>query len=112
MTPGKYPNPVQGCLFGGLGFHMHIIAINLLQRGFGIRSFIGIVATTLNKRKVLGVDPRASAFPTGCICFQLDIDTDAPEEIVQQVVKVAEKTSPGFLGMSNPVHLDLTLSKV
>lgn len=113
IGPGIYPNPVQACLFGATALHMHTLATKLFDKGYKIQSLEGAFDTKVNKRRVMGVDPlEAEAFPGGGGVMTIDLASTAPDDVVQSIAKDLESSSPAYLGMVNPVNVELSIKEV
>jgi hypothetical protein len=107
---GKYPNPVQVCMFGAISYFMHTFAIRLYAKGFKIGDFTGTLTTSMNKRKILGVEKDTRVFPNGG-SIALKVTTNAPEATVNEVLEEAKKMAPSYLDMTGVKFLITKVEK-
>jgi uncharacterized OsmC-like protein len=108
IASGKYANPVQACFFGGLSTHMHTVAMLLYTKGYVIKSMKGTLKTTMNKRVVMAVDSHKYIFRMGTDIL-LEIESDAPQDVLDHIQFEAEEMSPAMMNWSNsiPIHLEI-----
>jgi uncharacterized OsmC-like protein len=108
---GKWPNPVQACLFGASGAHCHAVAIQFLKAGYHIQSLNVTFSTSVSKRKAMGVDGKdTKAFPDGGT-MTVKLESNAPDAKALELLKKCETTSLGYMGVTNPIPLRLNPQK-
>jgi hypothetical protein len=110
FASGTYASPVELCFFGGLSSYMHTVAVRLYALGYLIKSIKGTFKTTMNKRKVMGVDERRYIFPEGGE-IELKIESDAPGEVLYQVEWEAKEMSLTYMNWSNRIPVQINVRK-
>ena len=108
---GTWVTPVQACFFGGLSQHMHTIAARLYALGYLVKSMQGIFTTEMNERITMAVEKeRRYIFPSGGM-IELEIETDAPDDILDRVQFEAEQMSPAFMNWTNSIPINVSIKK-
>ena len=110
MASGRYPNPVKMCFFGGLSTYLHTIAVRLYARGYLVKQIEGKIQSVLNNRMVMGVDEGRFILPEGAE-IQIEVESDAPEEVVDVVQWEAQQMSPSFMNWSNFIDVQVNIKK-
>ena len=108
IGPGKYSNPVQACFFGGLSAHMHTVALRLNLLGYIVKRIQGSMKAQMNSRRVFAVDLDTYIFPSGAT-IDLIIESNAPEDVMDQVQFEAEQMSPSFMNWTNSIPIDINV---
>ena len=111
IASGKYANPVQACFFGGLSTYIHTFAVRLYTRGYIIKGIEGTLRTVVNKRMVMGVEDDKYLFPGGAF-IELEVESNAPGEVLDEVRHEADEMSPAFMNWRNSIPLKLNVRKV
>ena len=109
---GIYANPVQACFFGGLSTHMHTVAMLLYSKGYNIKSMEGQLTTVMNKRIPMGADKERKGyiFPKGTDLL-ITIESNAPDDVVEQIQMEAEGRSPALMNWLNTIRMKMRLLK-
>jgi uncharacterized OsmC-like protein len=110
FASGTYATPVELCFFGGLSSYMHTVAVRLYVRGYLIKRIKGTFKTAMNKRMVMGVDEPRYIFLMGGE-IELEIESDAPDEVLYQVQWEATEMSLTYVNWSNRVPVQINVRK-
>jgi uncharacterized OsmC-like protein len=99
---GSAPNPLAYCFWGGLACYAMTYAQEAARRGVELRGLRARMGANVNLSRALGVtdDP-----PVDHIDWQLDVDADAPTEVLDELKLAADERCPGAYCIRNPIEL-------
>jgi uncharacterized OsmC-like protein len=110
IASGKYATPVQVCFFGGLSAHLHTVAARIYARGYTIKRILGKVHVFVNERRIMGLERDRYIFPSGGI-MELDVESDAPSEVLDEVDWETQDMSPAFMNWTNSIPINVQFQK-
>ncbi len=104
---GSAPNPLAYCFWGGLACYAMTYAQEAARRGIELRSLRARVETDVNLARALGVSEQP---PVTHIDWQLDVDADAPSDVLDELKHAADDHCPGAYCIRNPIELRTTVN--
>jgi uncharacterized OsmC-like protein len=99
---GSAPNPLVYCFWGGLACYAMTYAQEAARRGIELRGLHARVETDVDQSRALGVSDRP---PVDHIDWTLDVETDAPGDVVAELKQAADEHCPGVYCIRNPIDL-------
>jgi uncharacterized OsmC-like protein len=99
---GSAPNPLAYCFWGGLACYAMTYAQEAARRGVELRGLRARVETDVDQSRALGVSDRP---PVEQIDWHLDVDADAPAEVLEELKRAADEHCPGVYCIRNPIDL-------
>lgn len=99
---GSAPNPLAYCFWGGLACYAMTYAQEAARRGVELRALRARVDADLDLARALGV---SDAPPVDHIDWRLDVESDAPAEVLQELKAAADEHCPGAYCIRNPIDL-------
>lgn len=109
-TPDNLPTPVQAFLFGCLSYYVECFVMRLGVRGYSLMSLEALFKTTMNngvKDYDDGLDPFVFTLMGGKI--ELDVKSDASEEVVEKAFLEAQIMAPSYLALSGSIDINLDI---
>jgi uncharacterized OsmC-like protein len=105
---GRAPTPLAYCFYGAMCCYGATFATQAAMAGVPLQGLRIRLALTVDFRTALGLGefPPLSAFR-----FDLDVETDASEDDVQAVKRLADERCPAIWAMQNPVPFSITARK-
>ncbi len=104
---GSAPNPLAYCFWGGLACYVMTYAQEAARRGIELRSLRGRVEADVNLARALGVSEQP---PVDHIDWHLDVDADAPSDVLDELKQAADDHCPGAYCIRNPIELRTTVN--
>jgi len=106
---GRAPTPLAYCFYGAMCCYGATFATQAAMAGVHLRSLRIGLSLTVDFHAALGLGdvPPLSPFE-----FHVEVETDASEEDVQLVKKLADERCPAIWAMQNPVAYATTARKV
>jgi uncharacterized OsmC-like protein len=97
---GRAPTPLAYCFYGAMCCYGVTFATQAAMAGVSLRSLQISLSLSVDFRAALGLGdvPPLSSFD-----FQVEVETDAPDEDVQRVKSLADERCPAIWAMQNPV---------
>ncbi len=99
---GAAPNPLVYCLWGGIACYAMTFALEAAREGVELRTLRGTIRTEIDQSRALGVSERA---PVEGIAWELDVDADAPDDLLERLRVRADERCPGAYCMRNAIPL-------
>jgi uncharacterized OsmC-like protein len=99
---GSAPNPLAYCFWGGLACYAMTFAQEAARRGVELRAVRARVEADVDQSRALGVSDRP---PVQRIDWRLEVDADAPAEVLQELRQFADDHCPGAFCIRNPIEL-------
>lgn len=100
---GAAPNPLAYCLWGGLACYAMTYALEAARLGVELRALRGTITTEVDQSRALGVSDRP---PVEGVAWSLDVDADAPSEVLGRLKEQADERCPGVYCLRNPIPLE------
>lgn len=99
---GSAPNPLAYCFWGGLACYAMTYAQEAARRGIQLRALRARVEADVDLARALGV---SDAPPVQRIDWYLDVDADAPADVLDELKSLADEHCPGAYCIRNPIDL-------
>jgi uncharacterized OsmC-like protein len=99
---GSAPNPLAYCFWGGLACYAMTYAQEAARRGIELRGLRARVETDVDQSRALGVSDRP---PVEHVDWHLDVDADAPVDVLEELKQAADDHCPGVFCIRNPIDL-------
>jgi len=99
---GSAPNPLAYCFWGGLACYAMTFAQEAARRGIELRALHARVEVDVDQSRALGVSDRP---PVERIDWYLDVDADAPADVLRELRQFADDHCPGAYCIRNPIEL-------
>ncbi|MEK6224938.1 MAG: OsmC family protein [Chloroflexota bacterium] len=97
---GRAPSPLIYCFWGALSCYASTYAMQAAMVGMKIKSLRARLRLQVDFRPALGV---AEVPPLNAFAFELDVATDASEDEVARVKRLADERCPAIWAMDNRV---------
>jgi uncharacterized OsmC-like protein len=106
---GRAPTPLAYCFYGAMCCYGATFATQAAMAGIHLQSLRIALSLTVDFHAALGLGdiPPLSPFE-----FHVEVETDASDEDVQLVKKLADERCPAIWAMQNPVAYATTARKV
>ncbi len=104
---GSAPNPLVYCFWGGLACYAMTYAQEAARRGIELRSLRARVEADVNLARAVGVGEQA---PVNHIDWHLDVDADAPSDVLDELKHAADDHCRGAYCIRNPIELRTTVN--
>jgi uncharacterized OsmC-like protein len=106
---GRAPTPLAYCFYGAMCCYGATFATQAAMAGVELRGLRIGLGLTVDFHAALGLDdvPPLSPFR-----FEVDVETDASDDDVQRVKRLADERCPAIWAMSNPVEYSTAARKV
>ena len=105
---GSAPNPLAYCFWGGLACYAMTYAQEAARRGVELRALHARIDADVNQARALGVSDEP---PVEHVDWQLDVDADAPADVLDELKEAADEHCPGVYCIRNPIDLRTRLTK-
>jgi uncharacterized OsmC-like protein len=99
---GSAPNPLAYCFWGGLACYAMTYAQEAARRGIQLWALRARVEADVDLAPALGV---SDAPPVQRIDWYLDVDADAPADVLNDIKSLADEHCPGAYCIRNPMDL-------
>ena len=106
---GSAPGPLAYCFWGGVACYAMTYAQEADRRGVELRALRARVEARVDLSRAVGASDRP---PVDHIDWKLEVDADAPEEVLEELRRVADDTCPGAWCIRNPIDLRTAVAKV
>lgn len=106
---GSAPNPLAYCFWGGIACFAMTYAQEAAMQGVELRALRARVETDVDMSRALGVSERP---PVEGIEWHLEVESDAPAEVLERLKADSDERCPGAYCISNPIELRTHLSLV
>lgn len=106
---GTAPNPLAYCFWGGIACFAMTYAQEAAMKGIELKALRARVATDVDMSRALGVSDRP---PVQGIDWYLEVESDAPAEVLEQLKADSDARCPGAYCISNPIELRTHLELV
>jgi uncharacterized OsmC-like protein len=106
---GAAPNPLAYCFWGGIACFAMTYAQEAAMKGVELKSLRARVATDVDMSRALGVSDRP---PVEGIDWYLEVESDAPAEVLEEIKSYSDARCPGAYCISNPIELRTHLELV
>ena len=106
---GSAPNPLAYCFWGGIACFAMTYAQEAAMRGVELKSLRARVETDVDMSRALGVSDRP---PVEGIDWYLEVESDAADEVLEQIKADSDERCPGAYCISNPIELRTHLNLV
>lgn len=105
---GRAPTPLAYCFYGAMCCYGATFATQAAMAGVELRSLAVTLSLAVDFRAALGLGdfPPMEEFR-----FDVEVDTDASPEQVDEVKRLADERCPAIWAMSNPVAYQTTARK-
>jgi len=105
---GRAPNPIQFCLFGMASCFLGTFAAIAAEHNLKIDSLEVTAENEVNLKRPLGLsdDPVVEK-----IKMTIEVKSDEPEEKINLVKEIAMKRCPAVYCITNPIPLEIDVSK-
>ena len=105
---GCAPNPLAYCFWGGLACYAMTYAQEAARRGVELRALRARVETDVDQSRALGVTDNP---PVEHIDWHLEVDADAPAEVLEELKRASDEHCPGAYCIRNPIELHTAVSR-
>ncbi len=99
---GSAPNPLAYCFWGGIACFAMTYAQEAAMRGIELKALRARVETDVDMSRALGVSDRP---PVESIDWYLEVEADAPAEVLEEIKTDSDERCPGAYCISNPIEL-------
>jgi uncharacterized OsmC-like protein len=99
---GSAPNPLAYCFWPGLACYAMTYAQEAARRGVELRGLHARVETDDDRSRALGVTDNP---PVEHMDWHLDVDADAPADLLTELKDAADAHCPGAFCIRNPIDL-------
>ena len=99
---GAAPNPLAYCFWGGLACYAMTYAQEAARRGVELHGLRARIETDVDQSRALGVSDNP---PVEHIDWHLDVDADAPPEVLEELKQAADAHCPGVYCIREPIDL-------
>lgn len=99
---GAAPNPLAYCFWGGLACYAMSFAQEAARQGVEIHSLRARVEAEVDMSRALGVSDRP---PVDHLDWHLEVEADAPSDMVAELKRLADERCPGAYCIRNPIEL-------
>lgn len=99
---GAAPNPLAYCLWGGVACYAMTYATEAARDDIALTALRGTITTEVDQTRALGVTDNP---PVEQVTWALQVEADAPDEMLQQLKARADERCPGVYCMTNPIAL-------
>jgi len=106
---GAAPNPLAYCFWGGIACFAMTFAQEAAMKGVELKSLRARVETNVDMSRALGVSDRP---PVEGIDWFLEVESDAPADVLEQIKNHSDERCPGAYCISNPIELNTHLELV
>lgn len=106
---GSAPNPLAYCFWGGIACFAMTYAQEAAMRAVELKALRARVETEVDMSRALGVSERP---PVEGIDWHLEVESDAPPEVLEQIKADSDERCPGAYCISNPIELRTHLELV
>jgi uncharacterized OsmC-like protein len=103
---GSAPNPLAYCFWGGLACYAMTYAQEAALRDVELRALRARVEADVDLARALGV---SDAPPVERIDWYLEVEADAPPELLAELKAAADEHCPGAYCIRNPIELSTHL---
>ncbi len=103
---GTAPNPLAYCFWGGLACYAMTYAIEAARSRVELTALRATVTTIVDQTRALGLSDNP---PVERLTWQLDVEADAPAELLERIKRQADERCPGVYCLRNPVPLETRL---
>lgn len=103
---GAAPNPLAYCLWGGIACYAMTYATEAARDNVQLTALRGTITTEIDQTRALGVTDNP---PVEQVTWSLQVEADAPDDVLQQVKTRADERCPGVYCMRNPIPLTTKL---
>jgi uncharacterized OsmC-like protein len=105
---GRAPTPLAYCFYGAMCCYGATFAMQAAMAGVPLTSLRITLSLSVDFRAALGL---GDVPPLDEFRFDVEVETDASDEDVQRVKKLADERCPAIWAMENPVPYTTTVSK-
>jgi uncharacterized OsmC-like protein len=106
---GSAPNPLAYCFWGGIACFAMTYAQEAAMRGVELKALRARVETSVDMSRALGVSGRP---PVEGIDWHLEVESDAPAAVLEEIKTDSDERCPGAYCISNPIELRTHLELV
>ncbi len=106
---GSAPNPLAYCFWGGIACFAMTYAQEAAMRGVELKALRARVGTDVDMSRALGVSDRP---PVEGIDWYLEVESDAPATVLEELKTDSDERCPGAYCISNPIELRTHLELV
>jgi uncharacterized OsmC-like protein len=100
---GSAPSPLAYCFWGGLACYAMTFATEAARAGVELKALHGTVETDVDLTRSLGVGDNP---PVEEIRWTLEVEADAPAEVIDRLKRQADERCPGVYCIRNPIALE------
>ncbi len=104
---GAAPNPLAYCLWGGIACYAMTYATEAARDNVALTALRGTITTEIDQTRSLGITDNP---PVEQVTWSLQVESDAPDEALQQIKARADQRCPGVYCMRNPIALTTELA--
>ena len=105
---GRAPSPLAYCFYGAMSCYGATFATQAAMEGVELRALRVRLRLSVDFRTALGV---AEVPPLSGFAFEVEVETEAPDEAVQRVKRLADARCPAIWAMANPVPYETRATK-
>ena len=100
---GAAPNPLAYCFWGGLACYAMTYALEAAREGVELSALRATVSAEVDLSRALGVSERP---PVEGIDWTLEVESDASDEVLDRLKRLADERCPGAYCVRNPIPLE------
>ena len=104
---GCAPNPLAYCFWGGIACFAMTFSQEAAMSGVELKALRARVETDVDMSRALGLSERP---PVEGIDWHLEVESDAPVEVLERLKADSDERCPGAYCISNPIELRTHLS--
>ena len=105
---GRAPSPLIYCFWGALSCYASTFAVQAAMAGVEIKALRSRLRLNVDFRGALGV---ADVAPLDLFRFELAVETDASDEDIARIKRLAEERCPAIWAMDHPVPHTIEVSR-
>jgi uncharacterized OsmC-like protein len=99
---GSAPGPLIYCLWGGLACYAMTFALEAARQDVEVKALRSRITTQVDHSRALGL---SDAPPVGEITWSLEVDADAPHEVIERLKALSDDRCPGAYCIRNAMPL-------
>ena len=105
---GAAPNPLAYCFWGGLACYAMTYALEAAREGVELSALRAHVSAEVDLSRALGVSERP---PVEGIDWSLAVASDASDEVLDRLKRLADERCPGAYCVRNPIPLETRVAR-
>ncbi len=105
---GRAPSPLAYCFYGAMCCYGATFATQAAMEGVELRALRIRLRLSVDFSTALGLDRRP---PLSAFRFEVEVDTDATDDRVQEVKRLADERCPAIWAMENKIDWETSVAR-